>query len=209
MSATPPRSCFPTWLPRLPAKSSTSTPGSATWWPGSAAQAALLPLQISAADVDVGAGAQARDISVVLGRAEQLARAAGVRGLLLRRLRLGLDHLRNAHQEVTCFRQRHAEVGRQLGNVRGHDPPQYFRRQALRVAPRHRARRTPFDAGVAALAQLLELCRAVLLGERRRFAPPQQVRAPFCRARSSPSSLRTSSSGRDLPDWMPVRRTTW
>src|SRR3989441_289641 len=30
------------------------------------------------------------------------------------------------------------------------------------------------DAGVAALAQLLELRRAVLLGERRRFAPPQQ-----------------------------------
>src|SRR5712691_765787 len=175
MSATPPRSCFPTWLPRLPARSSTSTPGSATWWPGSAARAALLLLQISVADLDVGARAQARDIGVVLGRAEQLARAAGVRGLLLRRLRLGLDHLRNAHQQVACFRRRHAEVSRQLGNVRRHDPPQYFRRQALRVAPRHRARRAPFDAGVAALAQLLELGCAVLLGERRRFALPQQV----------------------------------
>src|SRR5437588_10678831 len=97
MSATPPRSCFRTWLPRLPAKSSTSTPGSAMWWPGSAAQA-LLHLQISLADLDVGARAQARDIGVVLGRAEELARAACVRGLLLRRLRLGLDHLRRSEE---------------------------------------------------------------------------------------------------------------
>src|SRR5882672_5641950 len=146
MSATPPRSCCPTWLPRLPAKSSTSTPGSATWWPGSAA--ALLLLQISVADLDLGARAQARDVGVVLGRAEQLARAAGVRGLLLRRPRLGLDHLRDADQQVARLRHRHAQIGRQLGNVRRHDPPQYFRRQPLRVAPRHRARRAPLDAGV-------------------------------------------------------------
>src|SRR5882672_5016852 len=175
MSATPPRSCFPTWLPRLPAKSSTSTPGSATWWPGSVMEAALLLLQVSVADLDVGARAQARDIGVVLGRAEQLAGAAGVRGLLLRRLRLGLDHFRDADQQVARFRHRHAEVSRQLGHVRGDDPAQHLRRQALRVAPRHRARRAPLDARVAALAQLLELGCAVLLGERRRFAPLQQV----------------------------------
>src|SRR5467141_2704746 len=168
MSATPPRSCFPTWLPRLPAKSYTSTTGSATWWPGSAA--ALLLLQISVADLDLGAGAQARDVGVVLGRPEHLARAACVRGLLLSRLRLGLDHLRDADQQVACLRHRHAKVSGQPGNVRGHDAPQYFRRQALRVAPRHRARRAPFDAGVAALAQLLELRCAVLLGGRRRLA---------------------------------------
>src|SRR3989442_8784550 len=107
MSATPPRSCFPTWLPRLPARSSTSTPGSAPWWPGSA-QAALLLLQVSVADLDVGARAQARDIGVVLGRAEQLAGAAGVRGLLLRRLRLGPVHLRHAVQHVALSRLRDA-----------------------------------------------------------------------------------------------------
>src|SRR2546423_15024317 len=101
-------------------------PGSAAWWPGSVMEAALLPLQISVADLDVGARAQARDIGVVLGRAEQLGRAAGVRGLLLRRLRLGLDYLRNAHQQVACLRQRHAEVSRRPGNVRSPNAPQYF-----------------------------------------------------------------------------------
>src|SRR5438309_5176796 len=129
-SATPPRSCCPTWLPRLPAKSSRSTPGSATWWPGSLMEAALLPLQISAADLDVGARAQARDVGVVLGRPEHLARAARVRGLLLRRLRLGLGHLRDAHQQVACIRQGHAEVSRQLENVGSDDAAQYSRRHA-------------------------------------------------------------------------------
>src|SRR5438105_15525290 len=84
MSATPRRSCSPTWRRRLPARSCTSTRASATSspvWPQ--LLPALLLLQISAVDGDVGAAFQARDVSLELRNAHHV-RSAGF-GLLVRR----------------------------------------------------------------------------------------------------------------------------
>src|SRR5260221_3325225 len=106
MSATPPRSCSPTWRRRSPARSCTSTRASATSSPGSAA---LLLLQISAVDLDVGAALQARDVSLELFRADQIGRARlGLLLCLLFPSGLAFLHLASAPSDLTGVADRHA-----------------------------------------------------------------------------------------------------
>src|SRR5258706_14201006 len=110
MSATPPRSCSPTWRRRSPARSCTSTRASATSSPGSAA---LLLLQISAVDLDVGAALQARDVSLELCRADQVGRARlGLLLCLLVRCGLAFHQLADAQDDVAGLADRHADIGR-------------------------------------------------------------------------------------------------
>src|SRR5258706_9052729 len=114
MSATPPRSCSPTWRRRSPARSCTSTRASATSSPGSAhLLPALLLLQISAVDLDVGAALQARDVSLELCRADQVGRARlGLLLCLLVRCGLAFHHLADAQDDVAGLADRHADIGR-------------------------------------------------------------------------------------------------
>src|ERR1700687_5036562 len=105
MSATPPRSCSPTWRRQSPAKSCTSTRASATSSPGSAA---LLLLQISAVDLDVGAALQARDVRLELRHADQVGRARlGLLLCLLVRCGLAFHHLADAQDYVAGLAARH------------------------------------------------------------------------------------------------------
>src|SRR3982074_3576658 len=85
-----PRFSLRTSLQPSPARSSTSTRASATSWPGSGRQARrrpgrLLLLQILPPDLDVGAAAQAVEVSLVLRSAEELPGAGlDLRALVLR-----------------------------------------------------------------------------------------------------------------------------
>src|SRR6266852_4888067 len=92
MSATPRRSCSPTWRQQLPERSCTSTRASATSSPGSA----LLLLQINRVDGDARAALEARDVGLVVGGA---LHAGGARFELLvaGHRRLAFDHLGDAH----------------------------------------------------------------------------------------------------------------
>src|SRR5688572_26920561 len=166
-------SCSRTWPPASPARSSTSTPASATWWLAWAARLLLLRRRRKALHFDVGLAAQAGDEGLVLRRAEGRRDAlAGIGGTLRR---LGFGDLGDAQQDVAAVLRRHADVGRQLADVGRHRLAQQVRRKALRLAARYRARRAPGQAGGLALAQLLELGHALLLRQRRRFAPAQHL----------------------------------
>src|SRR5687768_5523584 len=169
MSATPRRSCSRTWRRRLPARSSTSTAASATWWPAFL----LLRRQTPRPDLDIGAAAQAFDESLVLRIA---VKAGGAhRGLRIGLLGSLVDHSRHAQQDVAGVGQRDAEISRQLGGIGAEHLAHHVGRKALRLAARDQARRAPLHAGVLALAQLLELRRAFLEGERGRLAVAQQL----------------------------------
>src|SRR5215207_7062701 len=93
-------SCCRTSRRASPAKSSMSIRASATSWPGWAAR--LLLLRAEVAHFDVGAAAQARHDSLVLGGAERRADSLRDIGCLLRSI--GFADLRDPQQDIAVGR---------------------------------------------------------------------------------------------------------